>query len=155
MYVVYSCSTKCGKTSSMLEFRTCFACHTYKANQPTHLACETTLDFSRRYSERWAPTMCPSRVKCSSRYFPKREELSLITVRALPKDSIRGFTCMCKCGACMGMFTCVVVVGTYTGETSLPLYRLPPSIFLLPPSSLLSPPSSSLPLPPSSSLFLT
>ena len=59
----------------------------------TNLACDMTRDFSRRYSERCAPAMRPLWVKCSSRYFPNREELLLMTVRALPKDSIKGFSC--------------------------------------------------------------
>lgn len=38
------------------------------------------------------PVSAPLEVKWSSRYFPKRLELSLITVWALPRASIRGFT---------------------------------------------------------------
>ena len=36
--------------------------------------------------------MCPSAVKWSSRYFPNREELLLIIVRAFPNASMRGLT---------------------------------------------------------------
>lgn len=39
------------------------------------------------------PTTIPLFVKNISRYFPNLLELSLITVLALPKASIRGFTC--------------------------------------------------------------
>ena len=61
--------------------------------------------------------MCPFRVKWSSRYFPKRDELSLITVRALPKDSIRGLTYVCM------------------GRKAVALHPFLPSVF--PPSLLL------------------
>ena len=57
-----------------------------------YLCCETTRDFSSRYSDKWAPAMCPSDVKWSSRYFPNRDELLLMIVRAFPNASRRGFT---------------------------------------------------------------
>lgn len=52
-----------------------------------------TLDFSRRYSEIFAPMTAPVGVNFISRYFPKRLELSLIAVHALPNASTSGFTC--------------------------------------------------------------
>lgn len=38
----------------------------------------------------WAPTGSPLELNSSSRYFPKREELLLRRVFALPNDSSRG-----------------------------------------------------------------
>lgn len=47
-----------------------------------------------QHKEQLPPTTVPLLwVKKSSRYFPKRDELSFITVLALPKASINGFTC--------------------------------------------------------------
>ena len=57
-----------------------------------YLCCETTLDFSSKYSDKWAPAMCPSGVKWSSKYFPNRDELLLMIVRAFPNASRSGFT---------------------------------------------------------------
>lgn len=58
----------------------------------SHVACLMTLDFSRRYSEIFAPITAPVGVNFISKYFPKRLELSLMAVHALPKASTRGFT---------------------------------------------------------------
>ena len=44
-----------------------------------------TLDFSSRYCSTRAPSMAPPLVKLMSMYFPKRLELSLRMVLALPK----------------------------------------------------------------------
>lgn len=57
-----------------------------------HVACLMTLDFSRRYSDILAPITAPVGVNFISRYFPKRLELSLMAVHALPNASTRGFT---------------------------------------------------------------
>lgn len=51
-----------------------------------------TLLFSSRYSEICAPTTVPPQVNFISRYFPKRLELSLMTVQAFPKASTRLLT---------------------------------------------------------------
>ena len=51
-----------------------------------------TLDFSSRYSEILAPTTVPPLVNFISRYFPKRLELSLMAVVALPNASTRLLT---------------------------------------------------------------
>ena len=50
----------------------------------------TTRDFSRRYVLMKAPLTVPSLAKCSRIIFPKREELLLRTVLALPNDSSSG-----------------------------------------------------------------
>ena len=55
--------------------------------------CWTTRDFSSKYSCNWAPTTRPVLVYIKSKYFPKREELSFITVLAFPKASSSGLTC--------------------------------------------------------------
>lgn len=59
---------------------------------PTYTAWWMTLDFSRRYSEIWAPTTVPPLLNLISRYFPNLLELSLMTVRAFPKASTKLFT---------------------------------------------------------------
>ncbi|RNA37052.1 hypothetical protein BpHYR1_023763 [Brachionus plicatilis] len=56
----------------------------------TYGAWETTRDFSRRYSCNWAPITRPFFVNIMSKYLPKRDELSFITVFALPNASING-----------------------------------------------------------------
>ncbi len=58
----------------------------------TYGACETTRDFSKRYSCNCAPMTRPFLVNIMSRYFPNRDELSLIAVLAFPNASINGFT---------------------------------------------------------------
>lgn len=49
------------------------------------LTCRQTLDFSRRKCSILAPSITPLELKWMSMYFPKRLELSLRTVLALPK----------------------------------------------------------------------
>lgn len=46
--------------------------------------CRQTLDFSSRYCSILAPSMAPRMLKWMSMYFPKRDELSLRMVLALP-----------------------------------------------------------------------
>jgi hypothetical protein len=49
------------------------------------LTCRQTLDFSRRKCSMLAPSITPLELKWMSMYFPKRLELSLRMVLALPK----------------------------------------------------------------------
>ena len=55
------------------------------APRKVSLTCRQTLDFSSRYCSILAPSMTPLLLKWMSMYFPKREELSLRIVLALPK----------------------------------------------------------------------
>lgn len=55
--------------------------------------CTQTLDFSSKYCSRPAPTILPLGSKCSWMNLPKRLELSLRAVLALPNASRIGFSC--------------------------------------------------------------
>ena len=61
-----------------------------KESEP-YAACWTTRECSKRYTDSRAPETIPAVVNVTSRYFPKREELSLMPVLALPNASMMGF----------------------------------------------------------------
>lgn len=56
-----------------------------REGQRHSLTCRQTLDFSRRKCSMLAPSITPLELKWMSMYFPKRLELSLRMVLALPK----------------------------------------------------------------------
>ena len=68
----------------------------YEAAERRHCVCLNALK-----RERVPPVMAPVMSNWSSRYFPKRDELSFITVLALPNASNMGLTCGHRKHACV------------------------------------------------------